>query len=211
MTDILMLEQQVRRNRRSLDQQVGQLKALVVQAKELQSSISEGKELVEVVEQVVGLLNSIGEERQDFAQRQIEALVTKGLQTIFEENLSFHVISSTKNNAAHVSFIVRTHKDDGTFLDTSVMDARGGGLSSIVGFLLRVVYLLLSKESRVLILDETFAAVSDEYETRLADFLRELVDKAGLQVILVTHSNAFSDVADVVYRTSLVQGKTKLV
>lgn len=211
MPDLSDVEQRVRRSRRYVDQEIGQLKALVSQANTLQSSIQSEKELIEVTEQVVGLLNSIGEERQHYAQQQIEALVTKGLQTIFEENLSFHVVTTIKNNASHVSFVVRTTREDGSLMETSVMDARGGGLASIVGFLLRVVYLLLSKQRRLLILDETFAAVSDEYETRLADFVRELVDKAGLQIILVTHSHAFSDVADKVYRTRLIEGKTVLV
>jgi hypothetical protein len=50
-----------------------------------------------------------------------------------------------------------------------------------------------------------------EYETRLAEFLREVADKAGVQVILITHSDAFSDAADARYRFSLgPDGKTRV-
>lgn len=204
------LSEATRRSRRKLDQRVGEYKGIVSQIKTLQTQIEEEKQLLEVLDKTVVLLNSIGEEKQNHAQQQIESLVTYGLKTIFEEDLSFHVVSSYKANAAHLDFVVRTTKLDGQQIDTSVLDARGGGLASIVGFLLRVVQMLLSPERQrlLLVLDETFAAVSAEYEVRLAEFVKELVARTNLQIILVTHSTAFSDAADVVYRVSLEHGKS---
>jgi DNA repair exonuclease SbcCD ATPase subunit len=64
---------------------------------------------------------------------------------------------------------------------------------------------------RVLFLDESFAQLSEEYEPRLAEFLRELVDKTDLQIIMVTHSHAFSDIADQVYRFDLNDAGTTVV
>ena len=66
-----------------------------------------------------------------------------------------------------------------------------------------------SEDDRVL--DETFAALSVEYEGRLAEFIRELVDRTETQVLLVTHSDAYSDYADNVYRFSLdSRGRTQV-
>ena len=38
--------------------------------------------------------------------------------------------------------------------------------------------------------------LSQEYEPGMAEFLREVADKAGVQIILITHSTAYSDLAD---------------
>jgi ABC-type nitrate/sulfonate/bicarbonate transport system ATPase subunit len=60
----------------------------------------------------------------------------------------------------------------------------------------------------VLVLDETFAHVSADYEPRLAEFLAELVARTGVQIIMVTHSDAYSEHADVRYRFALQQAVT---
>ncbi len=116
-----------------------------------------------------------------------------------------------RNKTPVVDFIIRSTLENEP-LDTDILEARGGGLAATVGFLLRVVVLLLSadKTDTVLVLDETFAHVSAEYEPRLAEFIRELVDKTGVQVLMVTHSEAFSDAADVRYRFSLDNGLTRV-
>jgi predicted ATPase len=147
------------------------------------------------------LLTTIGEQAQESAQRQIEELVTRGLQVIFDETLSFHVIQSVKANASSVEFVIRTTLPDGQQVDTGVMEARGGGMVVVVSFMLRLVVLLLTPGiRRLLVLDEAFSHVSREYETRLAEFLREACDKTGLQIIMNTHSDAYSDLADQRYR-----------
>lgn len=206
------LSRSVVSTRREVDQRIGELRSLVSQIRETQAELDSSAASAEALDQVCGVLNKIGEERQNDAQAKIEALVTRGLQTIFGEELSFHVVQSTRGKVANVDFVVRSTLSDGREIDTPVMDARGGGLAATVGFLLRVVVILLSPPgvSRVLILDETFAHVSAEYEPRLAEFLSELVSKTDIQIVLVTHSAAYSDVADSVYRFKAVDGETKV-
>ncbi len=198
--------------RRSIDQEVGELRSIVRQYQTASEELSSSKEEIELLDKVIGVLNSVGESRQKEVQDQIEGLVTRGLQTIFSENLSFHLVSSLRGSAANIDFIVVTHLEDGSEVETPVLDGRGGGLAAIVGFLLRVVVLMLDETSgsRVLILDETFAHVSAEYEPRLAEFIKDLVDGTDLQVLMVTHSTAYSDLADKVYRFTEINGKTKV-
>lgn len=83
---------------------------------------------------------------------------------------------------------------------------------AVVGFVLRLVVLLLTPGARrFLALDESFAHVSASYEPRVAEFLREVADKAGVQIMLVTHSNAYGDLADAKYRLVLgADGKTEV-
>ncbi len=209
--DLTALLDRLRRTRRRLDQEAGAARAVAITGKRLVAEAATLTAKVDLHERAGALLASIGEQRQAATQTQIETLVTQGLRSIFGEDLSFHLIPGVRAKTPVVDFIVRSTIDDEQIVDTNVMDERGGGLAVTVGFLLRLVVLLLSahgKGETVLILDETFAHVSAEYEPRLAEFLRELVDKTGVQIVMVTHSDAFTDAADVRYRFELTGGVT---
>jgi hypothetical protein len=208
--DLVRLDQRLSRARRTLEQQRGEAMTLASTGQALTAEITELSERCTLYERAAHVLTSIGEQRQDQAQRQIESLVTLGLQTIFSEDLSFHLTPGVRSKTPVVDFTVRSRLDDGTIVDTDVMHARGGGLAATVGFLLRLVELLLTRDRQetVLFLDETFAHVSAEYLPRLIEFLKDLVTRTGVRIVLVTHDEAFLDAADVVYRLSLHHGVT---
>ena len=208
MTDLAV---SIAARRRELDILNGEARMILTRAKEVKEELDRLKEEVSLFERSGVLLNSIGEERQLKAQDTIEALVTRGLQQIFDDTLSFHIIQKVKANAASVEFVVRTALPDGGVVDTPVMDARGGGLAATIGFLLRVVILLLrggNHGENILVIDESFSHVSAEYLPAVSEFLRELVEKTNLQVIMITHQTELTDAADTVYRFTSVDGKT---
>lgn len=209
MTDLSL---RVRARKRELEQQQVAERMVRQRADDLRAEIEKLVVDVETHERATILLNSIGEEKQYAAQSAIEALVTRGLQTIFDDSLSFHIRQKVVGKRAEVDFVVRTTLANGSIVETDVMDARGGGLAATVGFLLRLVVMLLrsgnTKDDNVLILDETFAHVSEEYLPALNEFLRKIVDKTGVQIIMVTHQPEFTELADKVYRFSSVDGKT---
>lgn len=191
--------------KRDLEKSASERDVHLSRLKEVQDEIVELSASVVHHERAVALLNSLGEERQLRAQDAIEQLVTRGLQTIFEESLSFHILQDVKARRAEVTFIVRSELPNGVVIDTDVMNARGGGLAAIVGFLLRLVVMLLktdTNQDNFLVLDETFAHVSDEYLPPLREFLRQIVDKTGVQILMVTHQPEFVEAADKVYRLS---------
>lgn len=186
------------------------VEALTVEAKLVaedglrkKQQIKETEQTIQALEEAAVLLASISEERQRDAQTKIEVLVTQGLQKIFGPEWSFHVVPSVRGKTPIVEFKVRTRLSNGRSLETSVLDARGAGLASVVGFLLRLVIILLSRPSSVLILDETFANLSDSYIPALIEFIREVVDKSDLQIIMVTHEPRFAEIADRCYQFSL--------
>jgi DNA repair exonuclease SbcCD ATPase subunit len=194
----------------------GEAQSVGLEGKRVQGEVARLEAEAQLYERAAGVLNSLGEQRQDEAQRQIESLVTRGLQVVFGEELSFHLVSRQERGAATVDFIVRTTLEDGTTVDTAIMDARGGGLAAVVGFLLRLVVMLLEQRTttrdRLMVLDESFAMVSAEYLPRVSEFVRELVDKTGVQMIMVTHQDIFAENADVVYRFTLSKdGATRAV
>lgn len=210
MEDIQALLATIREQKRTLDFERGQQQGLVERERELTADIQEQRELTEVLDRVTILLNNIGEDKQQKAQEHIEGIVTRGLQAIFGPTFSFHIAQTMKGKSASVEFLIRTHLDDVT-LETPVLESHGGGLAAIVGFLLRVTVMLLDKgadKANVLVLDETFGMVSAEFLDPLAEFVRELIDKTGLQVILVTHQDQWLEYADKTVRFGIKNGAT---
>jgi DNA repair exonuclease SbcCD ATPase subunit len=197
------LDTAVRQARKRADREAGEAAVIGRQGKAARAEVERLRASLELHEKVLGVLTSVGEARQESAQRQVEGLATRALQVIFGEELSFHLVPSVKANRAEIDFVLRSRYGD-TEVDTPVLEARGGGMAAVVGFVLRLVVLLLTPGARrVLFLDESFGMVSADYEPRLAEFLREVADKAGVQIVLITHSTAYSDLADASYELSL--------
>lgn len=201
----------LRRARRALDQQVGQARMVAETGRVVAAEVNALQAGIDTLDRAAAVLTSIADERTGQAQATIETLVTQGLRTIFGQDLSFHIVAGVRAKTPVVEFVVRSELD-GTVVDTDVLEGRGGGLAATVGFLLRLVVLLLSpdKQGAPLLLDETFGHLSADYEPRLVEFLRQLVDATGVQIILVTHSEAYLDAADLRYRFRLVDGITEV-
>jgi hypothetical protein len=209
------LAEQVRELRGAIDRETGRAEQVAVAGEQAVKDVAALQEELSRHERIAALLTTVGEQRQETAQRQIEELVTRGLQAIFDESLSFHMSSSVRNNQAQVDFVIRSVyliQDDDQPVDapvvveTPVLEARGGGMAVVVAFALRLVMLLLTPGTRrLLVLDESFAHVSREYEPRVAEFIRQVCDY-GVQVVMVTHSDAYSDLADARYRLELGPG-----
>lgn len=152
-------------------------------------------------------LSQYGDEREAAVHNLIESLVSQGLRHVFQEDLKF-VVSQKVSGARTVVEFQIVSEIDGIEVSTPVMSARGGGVAAVSGFLLQVVVMLLTDAPRVLFLDETFAQVSADYEGRLADFMSQMADDLGLQIVMVTHSDAYDGFADASYRASITDGAT---
>jgi ABC-type uncharacterized transport system YnjBCD ATPase subunit len=205
---------QVRAARTAADRDAGEARAVGRAGQAAVARVGALKEQIVLHERVTAALTKVGEERQEHAQRQVEGLVTQGLQAVFGGNLSFHVTQGVTGGQATVEFTIRSeyaagdeagvHCDAPLVVETPVIGARGGGVAAVTGFLLRLVVLLLTPGARrVLFLDETFSHVSAEYREPLSQFLREACDRAGMQIVMITHDPEYASLADESYRLSL--------
>lgn len=186
----------------------GQARMLIAQVKSTATEVEQLKTRIENLGQISALLSSYADERQVRIHRQIEAIVSRGLQTIFEEDLSLRLDSKMVGRRPEIDFVLVSRIGEET-LETSILDSRGGGVAAVAGFLIQAVLALLIPGLRpTLFLDESFAQVSVEYEEALGSFIAELCHRSPLQVILVTHSPAYAASADRSYRFFQVDGVT---
>ena len=122
-------------------------------------------------------------------------LVTYGLKAIFEDqNLTFKPVISKKNEKIYIELKTANNGIEGEF------GSYGGSVAVIESFLLRVICMLKMNLARVILLDETFAPIGDEYIQNTSKLVGELAAKLGLDVLLVTHQPEFKNYAKRVYK-----------
>lgn len=209
MTTLSEVEALLNSAERRLERRIGEAKALSEQGRRAKQQADEAEQTVIACEEAVAFLNSFADERQDKVQRRIEELVTHGVQTIFGDEMTFHVISEQKANRTEVSFSLRSSMGD-QVVETPILDARGGGVAAVVGFLLRLIITLLREDRPLLVLDESFAQVSEGYLPAVGQFVKDLVEQTGVQILMVTHSEIFTEYADVTYQVTQKNGVSQI-
>lgn len=209
MTTISEARLLLARRRSAFDQRIGQLRSLDASLKQAQAEVVQLAGRIEDLDQVAGLLTTYADDQQATVQGNIEKIVSTGLRTIFGEDLWLRIDNRLVGRRPELDFLL-VSQVDGQTLETSILDARGGGVAAVAGFLIQAVLVLLTPGVRpVLFLDETFGQLSADFLEPLAGFIRELVDRSALQVVLVSHAEAFGEHADKVYRFAQVDGITR--
>lgn len=206
---IATLTAELSRKRSVVDQRSGSAKSLAQEGQRVYAAAQAAQAQQQTLDEACALIGRYADERQQEIYTKVEQLVSAGLTMVFQEDLRLKIATKQVGKRTDVDLTLVTQYGDHE-VTTGILDARGGGVGAVTGFLLRVIFILLTGAPRILLLDETFAQVSAEYEPRVAEFLDELADEMGLQVVLVTHSTAFSDVADAEYRVHSVEGETKI-
>ena len=75
----------------------------------------------------------------------------------------------------------------------------------MVAYLLRVLMLLMIKPplNKILLLDEPFSMLSQEYQENMKGLLLKLSETTGIQHIVVTHLPTIAECGDTQYEVSL--------
>ena len=147
-------------------------------------------------EEASALLMGISDGRTNALAQFLGGLVTEALRAIFDdvEGLTFVVSTRVLRGNLAVEFALESQGPAGPVL-RPVLGSHGGGVTEVVAFVLRVSVAYL-RGARFLVLDEPFARVSAGYRPRLAAFVREVVDRLGLKLLIVTHDDELPLVAD---------------
>lgn len=75
----------------------------------------------------------------------------------------------------------------------------GMGEKTVISAILQIYY-LQCKGSNILMLDEKYSAVSEEYVEQFFQFLSQLCQKLQFRIILITHDKRFLQYADKTYK-----------
>ncbi|MCX6705177.1 MAG: hypothetical protein NT162_02470 [Candidatus Woesebacteria bacterium] len=173
----------------------------------LENREKELKEEIDTLEKVAILFQQLSDLKRTELQKKVETLVGFGLKVIFQEDIKFLIESEVKGNNISFEFKLETNGQK-----TGIFDCRGGGIISVVSYLLRVIMLLMVKPQlrKVLFLDEPFSMLSEEYRNNMKTLLQTLSQKTGIQHVIVTHLPEIAECGDIQYMVELVNGHSKV-
>jgi len=114
----------------------------------------------------------------------VAGVVSRCLEAVFDEPYEFKMDFVERRGRTEVDL---TFVRDGAVVDP--ITASGGGVVDVASFALRLAALLLlgSKTRKVLVLDEPFRFLSEEYREKIRKLLNELASEMKIQILMVTH------------------------
>ena len=132
------------------------------------------------------ILQTITKEIQEQAHKRIAGVVSKCLETVFDQPYEFKINFERKRGRTEANLLFERN---GNEIDP--MTASGGGVVDVAAFALRCACLILTRPQlrRVMLLDEPFKFVSEGYRERIRFMLEELAEDLEIQFIVVTHIN----------------------
>ena len=130
----------------------------------------------------------------------ISELVTSGLKHIIEDQaLTFQIKQEHKNNRIAMKFTV---EQDG--VEGDPLSSFGGGAAVVISLILRIAIMRRMGLGNLLILDESMVALANAYVPKAASFMRELSEKTGIHILMVTHNPEFIANSHTAYEGSKV-------
>lgn len=148
------------------------------------------KTLLKRQEQAQLILQTVAQSLQQKAHEQIARVVTQCLQMVFyDEDYAFKIRFEKKRGKTEAKLLLlnKGHEVE------EPLEEDSGGVLDVASFALRLSCLVLTKPRlrRLLVMDEPFKNISEEYEEHVKNMLLTLSKDFGLQIIMVTHEDGF--------------------
>ena len=135
-------------------------------------------------EEALRVCQIVAQAVQQKAHDRIAGIVSRCLEAVFDEPYEFKILFEQKRGKTEASLVFER---DGLQVDP--LTASGGGVVDVAAFALRLSCLMLSRPTlrRLLVLDEPFKFVSEQYRERVRVMLETLSKDLGVQIVMVTH------------------------
>lgn len=172
-----------------------------------EKQITELKLNVELIERVNILFQKTSEYARNQAKVQIETIVSKCLQFVFEEEMDFKIEIEELRGRPSAKFYIVTQME-GKEVKLEPEHSKGGGVIDVVSLALRIAFLETHRPKILgpLILDEPAKHVSGEYIYNVSDFLKQNSDLFDRQIIMVTHDNFLASIGNTSYTVKMENG-----
>ena len=163
------------------------------------------KEL-EVGQEALQFVEDVANSRRGTMSNQIESIITEALQSIYGLEYSVELVYNVKNNRSHLDIIVVKDTENGKIKRD--ISGFGGGVADTVSMPLRLLVLLACKQTdKICLLDECFKHMDDHRIEFVAEFLKKICDKLGIQIIMCSHHELLKEAANNAYMISDKDGK----
>lgn len=154
------------------------------------------------------LLKEIGLKTQQQLQFHISNLTSMAMEAVFDDpyEVKIEFVPRRNKTECDITFVRKDSERD-------PMEQTGFGAADICGFALRIAALCIQKEKSrpILVLDEPFKHLSLNYHNAASAMVKEVSDKLGIQIIMVSHSELMASHADKMFKIKLEKGLSRLI
>lgn len=171
------------------------------QIKQEDSGIKSASKKLVISQDSLQFVENVANSRRASMKEQIESVLSEAVVLVYGASHSVELTYDIKNNRSSVIIeLIRKIKDG---LVRRQMDGFGGGVSDVLSVPLRLLVLLSSrKNAPVCVLDECYKHIDVERIEVVAQFLKDISDKLGLQLIVCSHHEPMYVAADSVWYTT---------
>ncbi len=190
--------------RNRLEQEKGKLQQVLIDKAQTLSNLNNLKFTQLHIEKAQLIIQEVASITQSQLQYYISDMVTSCIEAIFpDDNYSFFLEFIQRRGKTEADLFLADAK--GNRIKPS--DAEGGGLVNVVAFAMRIALWSLTKSSRpVFVLDEPFHFLhSREAHARVAELLKTISERLGLQIIMVTGEDESEEIIEGANRIIKIQ------
>lgn len=132
------------------------------------------------ITQAILTVQTIANELQADLTAFFTSCVQSAIDIVFPGSYKFQMKFVSRRNQAELDMWLERHGEE-----IPPLEAAGGGVVDVIAFALRTCCLLLSKNRKVLFLDEPFKFIRKDARIRLGELLNLLAVESHVQVIMV--------------------------
>jgi DNA repair exonuclease SbcCD ATPase subunit len=150
------------------------------------------------IDSLILAVQKAARDTQDQLRVRIEDVIQTALDAVFPDSYLFKTEFVARRGRTELDMWL---DKDGSRMDP--LDSNGGGVVDVISLALRVCCLTMSKNSRILLLDEPFPHIRGGARQRLGEVLGMISRRLGIQVIMVSDVAGTSIVPDREFQVSL--------
>jgi DNA repair exonuclease SbcCD ATPase subunit len=154
------------------------------------------------IEEVLMFCQQVAKETQEQVKFQLEDIVNLALNAVYSDKYRFEVIIDIKRGQTEARLVLFNQNGD----ELDPMDSTGGGVCDILSFALRIALLIISKNDRVLIMDEPFKFISKDVKESAVEIIKRISSDLGVQIICVTHDTELIECSDRIFQVTQKDG-----
>jgi len=199
MIDLEHLKEKLQAKRTERDLISKQLNNLKYQNKTLKTQVIRKERALEFIK-------DIALKTQAQLEYHLSDMVSTGLNTVFDTEYNFKVLFEIKRGKTECGL---WYEKDGNLVDPISMS--GLGAADIAAFCLRCAGWSMTRQYRnTLVLDEPMTHLSLNHHERAGELIKMLSKELGLQIIMVTHSERFTNFADKIFEVKMKKRASKV-
>jgi ABC-type cobalamin/Fe3+-siderophores transport system ATPase subunit len=173
------------------------------QRKEMQDRLNKNYHDLEIYSKARVISQTVAENTQKQLEYHISHLVTMALSSVFPAPYEFKLSFVQKRNKteAKLLFLKNGNESD------DILNTGGGGVSDVASLALRISLWSINKTRPVLLLDEPMKFLhSPEYQEKASQMIKEVCEKLGLQIIMISDQKDILKYADNVIEIKNING-----